>query len=376
MTRTLALASAAALMVAPAHAQTGDGVGLDRVWSRLADVNGELGSVESAEFSPDAARIVTGTKFDNTVRVFRTADGAQLWTRTVPQEIERVAWTSDGARVASVSEDGLMRVFDAETGAVVARHRHDNGIDGLAASPDGRFLVSGQERVEDVGIVRVFDGRGERLLARYDFPGTVNEVTFTRDGRRMAAVGDHAARIYEVEDDPEAWRVIHEFALPNPAGPYGDGLIYINAGFSPDGRMLAAGAAHGFVQVYDTEGGERLRTLRAGAEKTETVAWSADGAHLLVAGNGLTIDVFATDAIRDDALDDDQVTPLLRVPVTDALEYMDFNDQGTLLTTAHQDGTVQLWTYRSGDPTLNGRQHRKVRAEQDAAARAAGRYVE
>ena len=37
---------------------------------------------------------------------------------------------------------------------------------------------------------------------------------------------------------------------------------------------------------------------------------------------------------------------------------------------------MQLWTYRSGDPTLNERQHRKVRAEQDAAARAAGRYVE
>ena len=298
-------------------------------------MNGELGSVESAEFSPEAARIVTGTKFDNTVRVFRTADGTQLWTRTVPQEIERVAWTADGARVASVSEDGLMRVFDAETGEVLARHQHDNGIDGLAATADGRFLVSGQERVDGVGVVRVFDGRGDRLLTAHDFPGTVNEVTFTPDDRLMTAVGDHTARLYEVTDDPGDWRVVHEFALPNPAGPYGDGLIYINAGFSPDGRLLAAGAAHGFVYVYDAESGALVRTLRAGAEKTETVAWSADGAHLLVAGNGMTIDLFAADAITDEALDDDQVTPLLRVPVTDALEYMDFNDQGTLLTTAH-----------------------------------------
>lgn len=38
---------------------------LEPVWSRVADALGELGSVESAEFSPNGKYIVSGAKFDN-----------------------------------------------------------------------------------------------------------------------------------------------------------------------------------------------------------------------------------------------------------------------------------------------------------------------
>ena len=48
---------------------------LNLVWARLADVNGEEGSIESAEFSPDSRFIVTGSKFDNQVIMWRTSDG-------------------------------------------------------------------------------------------------------------------------------------------------------------------------------------------------------------------------------------------------------------------------------------------------------------
>ncbi|MEM7768359.1 MAG: WD40 repeat domain-containing protein [Pseudomonadota bacterium] len=87
MIRTLLITFLLALAAVPAFA--GGEAGLNQVWSRMADINGEPGSVESAEFSPDSRYIVTGTKFDNTVRVFRTSDGHHLWEREVPQEIER-----------------------------------------------------------------------------------------------------------------------------------------------------------------------------------------------------------------------------------------------------------------------------------------------
>ncbi|MCF8882721.1 hypothetical protein L5849_08420 [Erythrobacter sp. SN021] len=370
---------AALLALCAQSAVASDGpLALNHVWSRLADVNGEYGSVESAEFDPASTRIATGTKFDNTVRVFRVSDGFELWSRTVPQEIERVAWSHDGTRVISVSEDGFLRVFDAETGDLIARHQHQNGIDGLTVSHDGRFVVSGQERVQDEGVVRVFDGRADMLLTTLSFPGTVNEVDFSSDDRIMAAVGDYTARIYRTDsDDPQNWVVAHEWTLPTEAGPYGRDNIYINTKFSPDGRYLAVGGAFGFVYLFDTSSGELLRTLQKSVEKTETVAWTSDGNYLLVAGNGMTIDFFRTaDLLNVDYRNSEQVPFALRVTVTDALEYMDFNATGALLTTAHQDGTVQLWTFMSDDPTINDRQHRSVRRDQDAAARAEGRYVD
>jgi len=376
---TSGIAATVLLTVSAPAAIAGDGqLALNHVWSSLADVNGELGSVESAEFDPASTRIVTGTKFDNTVRVFRVSDGHELWSRTVPQEIERVAWTRDGLRVISVSEDGFMRVFNAENGEVLARHKHQNGIDGLTVSHDGKFVVSGQERVDGEGVLRIFDGQGEALLASLSFPGTVNEVDFSADDTMLAAVGDHTARIYLLDEDrPNNWQVLHEWKLPTNAGPYGRGNIYINTKFSPDGKYLAAGGTNGFVYLFETETGALLRTLQKATEKTETVAWTSEGKHLLVGGNGMTIDIYRTaDLLNADYKDSEQVPFALRVPVTDALEYMDFNETHTLLTTAHQDGTVQLWTFMSDDPTINERQHRKVRREQDAQARREGRHVE
>jgi hypothetical protein len=50
---------AAAIVPAPL-ADAAAQVALNRVWARLADLNGELGSVESAQFSPDGRFIVSG----------------------------------------------------------------------------------------------------------------------------------------------------------------------------------------------------------------------------------------------------------------------------------------------------------------------------
>ena len=52
---------------------------LEPVWTRVADALGEPGSVESAEFSPNGKCIVSGTKFDYSVVMWRTSDGTELW---------------------------------------------------------------------------------------------------------------------------------------------------------------------------------------------------------------------------------------------------------------------------------------------------------
>lgn len=346
--------------------------GLNQVWSRLADVYGELGSVETAEFSPDSKYILTGTKFDYTVRVFRTVDGEQKWEVTLPQEIERAAWIGNDM-VSSVSEDGLLRVFDAENGEVIFDYQHENGIDGLVTSNDGRWLVTGQERVDGIGPVRIFDVEADfELVETLEHVGTTNEVDFSSDDAMLAAVGDYEAIIWNTAD----WSVAHRWTLPEADDDpvYGDTqrLIFINCKFSPDDKYLAAGATNGFVYIYDTESGELVRRFNKSGQKTETVAWSLEGSFLLVAGHGYTIDAFRVDDLLDADIGNDALPYGFRTKVSDALEYMDFNALGTLFVTAHQDGTVQLWTYMSDDPTINARRHREVRQIQDEAAEQAG----
>lgn len=349
----------AALTTLPALG--GGEMGLNRVWSSLADIYGEYGSVESAEFSPDSQYIVTGTKFDNSVRIFRTSDGGEVFTQFVPMEIERVAWTRDGKHVASVSEDYMLRVFDVKTGEVVFEYKHENGIDGLTVSHDGKWLVTGQERVDGVGVSIVFDTSDWSVITRIDHPGTVNELDFTTDDKYLAAVGDYAARIWVTD----GWELHHAWDLPQGEPMQSGGKhIYINTRFSPDDKVLAVGATHGFVYLYDVASGETLRVFNKTGQKTETVEWTKDGRYLLVAGHGESIDFFATEHLFNPEVGNDTIPYALRAPVTDALEYMDFNPTGALLTTAHQDGTVQLWTYMTDNPLVNEQRHHWVREQQ------------
>lgn len=360
-----ALCAGLILALTPGAAVHAQSLTIDRVWSRLADINGELGSVESAELSRDSQYVASGTKFDYSVRVFRTVDGHQVWSTAVPQEIERVAWLADGAHVAAVSEDFMLRVFNIATGETVFEYRHESGIDGLAVSNDGRFLATGQERNRDadvVGPARVFSTADWSLLQTLDHGHTINEVDFSSDDRFLATVGHPTVKIWDLETG----EIAHEFEIVDTNNPE-QSSNFINGKFSPDDRYFAAGATEGFIYLYDLEAGELVRRLNKTGQKHETISFTADGRHLFVAGHAMTIDFFAMEHLVNEDLENDSVPFAHRAPVTDHLEYMDINAEGTLLTTAHQDGTVQLWTVRSGEAGLNARRHQEVRAFQRAS---------
>jgi len=81
------------------------------VWTRVGDSQGvvdeehDIASVESAEFSPDGTLIASGAKKGREVRVWDTATGAMLWEQKHDQEVEVVAFTRDGRYLATGGEN-------------------------------------------------------------------------------------------------------------------------------------------------------------------------------------------------------------------------------------------------------------------------------
>ena len=55
------------------------------------------------------------------------------------------AFSPDGTRVATGSVDGSARVFDAATGAELARLDHDGEVNTVAFSPDGSRVATGSD---------------------------------------------------------------------------------------------------------------------------------------------------------------------------------------------------------------------------------------
>ena len=178
---------------------------IEPVWTRVADANGEPGSIESVEFSPDGKYIVSGSKYDNSVVMWRTSDGHELWRQYTFMEVERVGWSSDGKYVAAGSEDYLVTVYDSKTGEVIKKMKHEQGIDGLTWSNTSILLASGEEAVKledgsDRGWIRIFEMPSGKEIHKVDFGGTVNELFFSGDDKLLLATGLGFVKIFKTDD--------------------------------------------------------------------------------------------------------------------------------------------------------------------------------
>lgn len=345
----------------------GKQLGLTPVWTRIADIYGEAGSVESVEFSPDGHRLVSGTKFDNTVIMWRTSDGTELWRQTVPQEIERVAWSPDGQFVASCSEDFFVRIFDAADGRLIQELEHDNGIDGLAWSHNGRWLASGEEQVQQAdgstrGLLRLFEMPGSTLAKTADLGATINTIDFSSDDTYILAAGqDGLLKVWRTEDMSLVLDVDEDMSVTDGNSRF----HFISARFHPDDDKIIVGDTEGNVHVMTFPGGEVLRRFDRSGHKVEIVEWTPDGQYIVTAGNDPFIRFFRT----ADVLSDQRLYTALQVHAGDQAEYLHFNQLGSLMASAHQDGAIRLWIVMSEDPTVNTRRHEMVKAQQREAAR-------
>ena len=350
------IVTAAVFLLSRSSIYAGDKLGLTLVWTRVADVNGEAGSVESAEFSPDGRFVVTGSKFDNQVIMWRTSDGAELWRQTVNEEIERVGWSPDGQWVASVSEDFLLRLFRASDGKLDWTYEHTQGIDALTWSHHGKWLTTGEEEADDGQYkVRVFEMPKKRLLHTVNHTGDVNCVHYSPDDQYLLSAGGTEVRI---------WRTSNMSLVQTLEGRTGYTLV--TARFSPDGELIAASGNGGYVYVWRWEEGSLLKGFNQTGKKIEVVEWTPDGQYLLTAGHDPYIRLIRR---ADLSIKPKEIPVAHMAYAMDNAEYMHFNADGSMLVSAHQDGMVRLWVFMSEDPTVSQRRHEEVKKRQKAAAK-------
>ena len=334
---------------------------LEPVWSRVADALGEPGSVESVEFSPDGKYLVSGTKYDNSVIMWRTSDGTELWRKYAEQEVERVGWSADGKYVAAASEDYLVTVYEAESGAVFKVLEHTRGIDGLTWSHQGSLLVTGEERTtldngETQGWIRVFDlGQDGQEVQALDFGETVNELFFSQDDQYLLAVGHGAVKVYDASD----WSLLQTLKPEYR-------VIYTSGVFSPDGQYVIAvgqgGNARGNAYLWDWKSGELLRMFNHTGKKIESISWHPNGQYIAHAGHDPYIYVYRVSDLL--AFSNDYIPVAHKSWAGDNAEYIDFNADGSFLSSAHQNGLIKLWVWMGEESDLNARRHDWVRQQQ------------
>ncbi len=288
--------------------------------------------VDRATFSPDGTEVATAS-WDGTARLWDPNTGDVIATLSNEgEQVNDVEFSPDGKLVATAGgllESGV-RVWDAATGAAIATIPQPSAPYEFAFSPDGRRLATGSG---------VWDALSGRRVADFGTGGRDAEfATFSPDGRLVAVSPGFfvsGARHILVSSegrvgifDALTGRLLNVLP-PNPA---------VSARFSPDGQRIAVTSGR-TVTVWSVANGKLLATLRASGSFPLEAEWSRDGKLLVTAEDDGLSHVWDVRARR--------VVATLRGhggPVLSAR----FSPDGRLVVTASVDHTARVWSVATG----------------------------
>ena len=154
---------------------------------------GHSGSISSAAWSPDGARILTGSR-DGIARVWDARTGKTTLELTHQRPVNAVAWSPDGARILTGSRDGTARVWDARTGKTTLELTHTDWVTAVAWSPDGARILTGS----DDRTARVWDATTGKTTLELTHTDWVRAVAWSPDSTHiLTGTLDGIARIWD-----------------------------------------------------------------------------------------------------------------------------------------------------------------------------------
>ena len=252
--------------------------------------------IDDLAFSPDGQSLAVGMAKSqhfsgNKVRLWQVSDGEQLSTLQGPNS-ENIIFSPDGLMLAS-GYSYEVTIYQVEDGQLLLSLKgHKDTVRSLAFSPDGQILAAGaggmgKEWSKEEGkwitynirLWRVSDG--EQLHALADHEESVDCLAFSPDGKLLAS-GGGLSSMNKVDNNVRLWRVADGELLHNLEG-HTQGVNSIM--FSPDGQTLASGGQDDAIRLWRVEDGELLHTLRLQVTEDSNwlaaLAFSADGQSLL-----------------------------------------------------------------------------------------------
>jgi WD40 repeat protein len=298
--------------------------------------------VTAVAWSPDGRRLATSSE-DHTACVWSLSESPVV---RIPAwgGHRAMAFSPDGQTLVTATDLESVQVWDAGTGRERVRLEETRGASLLALSPNGRLLAVAQG-----ALASVWEVATGRAVARMEQGGFIYALAFSPDGRLLvSAGGDGSARLWEAATGREVRKVHHDGAVRTVA-------------FSPDGRRLATGGEDQTARLWEVETGRELsrwvhaslpceaqpggaqagcgeaRLLGTGA-RLESVSFSPDGSALATATREGGVWVWNVGSGRE----------LLHLRHPGFIRALAFSPDSRALAIATGDATARIWLLATG----------------------------
>ncbi|UQA59483.1 WD40 repeat domain-containing serine/threonine protein kinase [Polyangium aurulentum] len=292
-------------------------------------------AVRSAAFSPDGARIAT-TSEDLALRVWNAdGSGKPLVLRGHDARVFAATFSPDGKRIASASWDKTVRVWNADgSGEPLVLRGHDHYVYAASFSPDGKRIASASwDRT-----VRVWnaDGSGQPLVLR-GHEATLQSVAFSPDGKRIASASwDKTVRVWNADGSGQ------------PLVLRGHDSHVYSVAWSPDGRHIVSASVDKTLRVWNADGSGEPLVLRGHADQVWSAAFSPDGRHIASASVDTTVRVWNADGSGQSLVFGGHQSMVFAVG---------WSPDGERLVSASNDGTARVWNTAGSNHILVLRGH-------------------
>lgn len=337
--------------------------------------------INTVAWAPDSRRlaVIVGTRLE----IWDGGAGTPILSRSVepPREVSGVAWSPDGAHVATSADwpGSLVKIYEATTGKEQASLAgHDGTIYCLAWNPQSHWLASASAdqtvKVWDVEARREWktlapqngwvtrvtwapDGRylalatagstvqvwdaatGTKLRTFRGHLGPVSDVAWSPDGKHLASAGGQVVRMWDPHTDPEVRHL------------RGHGAIVRAVAWSPDGRQLASAASDRRILFWDPTTRTQVRALQGHAAELRALAWGLPDRLASVDTSG---QVIVWDLSTNKALFQQKLAPSNHLSLA-------FHPKGRLLAGASfgHDTSIILWDVATGQQVARLEGHRR-----------------
>jgi WD40 repeat protein/serine/threonine protein kinase len=250
--------------------------------AELARLTGHRRFVRGVAYSPDGKWIVSAS-YDRTIKIWDARTDKEVKSFTHNDELDSVTFSPNGKLLASVGcsdekkEPGDLKLWDTISWEEV------HPLQGLPAkvwaaafSPEGRYLALASGLPQASGIVTIWDletGREVRQLSGHT--GPVVSLSFSPDGQRLASLAVAGAEmiIHEVSTG----KPLLSLPMPSFSG------AWARVVFSPDGRHVAWMYRFDTVRIADSRNGQEICSLQGHTDWITDLAYSPDGKLLATA---------------------------------------------------------------------------------------------